>query len=233
MNIPETKPSKSMPLRPSSNDQSDVQQCTQNCEDPSTDAVTSRHNEAPPSHPQPVIKTSHGGRKQTVLIIGDSIPKHLVGRRMSSRMRVINCCIPGSKLEMWIKLAPVLIQEQNPSSVIIHCGTNNTNDCMPMKCIKLITLLCNCIRDADTSIHIAISSLIMHQNAGRYAWVKEFNARLHDKCSTLNWAFIDNSNISLQHLAKDGLHLNGSGIKLIAMNYIAFLRDLAYNILQT
>ena len=37
----------------------------------------------------------HVQQKPTVLLIGDSIPKGVIGRHMSRRYRVINRCIPG------------------------------------------------------------------------------------------------------------------------------------------
>ena len=76
-------------------------------------------------------------RRKTILIVGDSIPKHLDGRKMSKRCKVINRCIPGSNLELWTKLAPIFVKEEQPTCVIIHCATNNISSCYVNECVEL------------------------------------------------------------------------------------------------
>lgn len=186
------------------------------------------------STPKPEPSTTHSASpektlpltKRTVLIMGDSIPKYLDGRRMSRRLIVRNECIRGSKLELWIKIAPSLIKQHNPTCVIIHCGTNNISNCIPTQCLDLTVELIHIISHVNPSVSIAISSLIIQGNSGRTAWVNDFNGRLFNLCRETNLAaYIDNSNIGLQHLTRtDGLHLRGIGTKQLAMNYISFLR---------
>ena len=163
-------------------------------------------------------------KKKTILIIGDSIPKHLVGRRMSRQCRVVNRCIPGSNLELWIQLAPIIINEEQPSSVIIHCGTNNISRLLVNECLELYHLLTSVILESNPSIHIAASSLTVQRKYATSFWTKEFNARLSDLCLSNKWTYVNNDNISKSHLARDGLHLSRTGIALLAQNFIAYIR---------
>ena len=159
--------------------------------------------------------------KQTILIIGDSIPKYLNGQKMSNRFIVIKACIPGSKLELWM-----YIEEYMPTSVIIHCGTNNISHCYADLCVYLYKSIISNILSVDSSIRIAASSLTTQKNVAHLFWIQEFNARLRDICNMDNLTFINNDNIDHAYLARDGLHLNRSGVSLLAKNYIAFIKEL-------
>ena len=179
-----------------------------------------------PSSP-PVLPVSHKKpTKQTVLIIGDSIPKYLNGQRMSKRFNVINECMPSSKLEMWIKLVPMFVKEYKPTSVSIHCGTNNISRCYPDLCIYLHKCMISNILSVTISLQIAVSSLTAQRNVGHSFWIKEFNARLKDLCTDNSLTFINNDNIDRAYLGRDGLHLKPAGVFLLARNYIAFLKEL-------
>ncbi len=164
--------------------------------------------------------------RNTILVLGDSMPKNLVGRRMSRRYRVLNRCIPGTSLEIWTKLAPVFVEEETPTAVIIHCGTNNIYRTLPMESITTMETLITAIRNMNSSTQILISSLIVQKHRGHYYWIAEFNARLHDLCVFHDCTFVDNSNISFSHLAADGLHLNEQGTLTLARNYISLIQRL-------
>ena len=207
------------------------------CESPAKVPTECSTSEADLTSPSTSSSSPQPKQNRTVLIIGDSVPKHLVGKRLSRRLKVINRCLPGTDLQFWIKLAPVIIEEAKPSCVIIHCGTNNIQNCFPEECLDLLKELTNAITRTSSDINIAISSLTAQFNGfGRAAWLKEYNARLSDTCKELNWTYIDNSNIGIEHIAHLDpyrLHLNGRGIKTLAMNFISFLRTMRMDILNT
>ena len=144
------------------------------------------------------LKDVPSSPRRTILIIGDSIPKHLVGRRMSRRYKVINRCIPGTTLEQWNKLAPVFVEDEMPTAVIIHCGTNNIHRSLTTECLELLDSIINAVLNVDSSINILISSLTTQRHTGHSIWIQEFNARLRDMCSLRSWTYmyIDNSNIN-------------------------------------
>lgn len=165
--------------------------------------------------------------QRTVLVIGDSIPKYLVGHKMSKRLKVLNKCIPGSNLEQWIKLAPALIQEECPTAVIIHCGTNNIASYQTTDCLSLYYSLVTLITSIQPRTRVIVSALTTQVNVGHAIWIREFNARLHELCKVAKWTFIPNENIDVSHLSRyDGLHLNRFGTILLAKNFISALQHL-------
>ncbi|KAJ8035337.1 hypothetical protein HOLleu_22525 [Holothuria leucospilota] len=187
---------------------------------PSTHSGTERRSPNPTSPPKSVYK---------VLIIGDSIPKHLNGRRMSRRLKVLNRCLPGSNLANWIKFAPVLIEEEKPSAVIIRCGTNDINKISPSHIASLMDELCMKIQFCDPSIQISISGLTPRLSSQANGEVLFINSKLAQICSKHELYYISNNNLSPTHLSRDGIHLNRRGITGLARNFIAFLRTLHPN----
>lgn len=165
--------------------------------------------------------------RNTILILGDSMPKNLAGRRMSRSYRILNRCIPGTSLQIWSKLAPVLIEEEQPAAVIFHCGTNDIDRTLPLECLALLDSVIASISQVNSSTQIFISSLITQMSIGHAYWIQEYNARLRELCNLRYWTYIDNSNIEYCHLASDKLHLNGKGIVLLAQNFISEIKNLS------
>ena len=60
-----------------------------------------------------------------------------------------------------------------------------------------------------------------------YTWerCRDLNKKLRDLCRRNNFIFIDNSDIThSDHLKYDGVHLNDDGDKVLANNYLDYLR---------
>ena len=163
-----------------------------------------------------------------VLIIGDSIPKYLDGTRMSRRLTVLNRCIPGTSISNWLTMVPALIQQEKPTSIIIHCGTNNIRSNCPGTIASLMFQLCSIIRDLDRSIKIAVSGLTPRGESSADWAVRQVNGYFSIMCDKNNYIFISNCNIVPHHLARDGIHLTQSGVIRLAMNFISFLRSFLY-----
>ena len=183
-----------------------------------------------PRNNLPTTPTTVDKVTRTVLILGDSIPKHLDGRHMSRRYKVINRCIPGSNIELWMKLAPIFIQEECPTAVILHIGTNNIQSTLTNECLDLFITLVAVIKSICPSTRILVSSLTTQSKPGHDAWIYEYNARLRDQCKLFKWTYIDNSvNIQTSHLSKyDGLHLNKMSISRLAQNFISAIQSISH-----
>ena len=128
----------------------------------------------------PTTPTTVDKVTRTILILGDSIPKHLDGRRMSKRYKVINRCIPGSNIELWMKLAPIFIKEECPTAVILHIGTNNMQSTLTDESLDLFITLVAVIKSICPSTRILVSSLTTQSKPGHDTWIHEYNARLRD-----------------------------------------------------
>ena len=144
---------------------------------------------------------------------------------MSRRHRIINRCIPGTNIEFWTKFGPLFIDHYNPDYVIIHLGTNDIDNTFPIECIRFLRELIKCLLCIKPSLRIIISGLTTQRNIGHNAWIREFNARMFEICQKQSWYFINNDNIKDSNLTNDGLHLNMSGVKKLAQNFIHTIRN--------
>ncbi len=183
----------------------------------------STHQSPPSTTDSP--KPSAPRKRQVALIMGDSIPKGLIGRRLSRRYQVVNYSLPGSTPDMWIKFAPSILSEIQPDIVIVHCGTNSINQ-DPASCMNSLQLLGEQITK-NGNILLAFSGLTTQINMARHSNVVNINHALIYMCKLKGWTYICNENINLNHIQlPDGIHLKPSGVKLLAKNYIQFLRGI-------
>ena len=58
-------------------------------------------------------------------------------------------------------------------------------------------------------------------------YFRHTNRKIIQLCINLGMPVIDNSNITIHKLARDGLHLNSAGIQMFANNLSAFFRNIA------
>ena len=63
--------------------------------------------------------------------------------------------------------------------------------------------------------------------------IDSINKNLQELCNHQNYKFIKNSNIPVEHLCKDGLHLDLNGKKLLFENYFNFLGDFLCQVQST
>ncbi|KAJ8040693.1 hypothetical protein HOLleu_15062 [Holothuria leucospilota] len=164
-------------------------------------------------------------RRPVAVIVGDSIPRYLVGRRLSRRYRVVNHCIPGMTLQKLITFMPILIRDDNPSIVIVHCGTNNVLTHSTQKMLDLFSQLDYNIKALVPGVQVAFSGLVGNRICPQTdILICHINACIQRFCEDHNSSFIDNCNIPLSYLSRDGIHLNRWGIKQLAVNFISYLR---------
>ena len=54
--------------------------------------------------------------------------------------------------------------------------------------------------------------------------IMNINSKLKDLCMENGYDFIDNTNIGFRHLARDKLHINKEGRRILAFNFLNHLR---------
>ena len=160
--------------------------------------------------PQPIINAD-------ILIIGDSVIKRLLPRRLSRKTKVICHTMRGAKIEDLAPNAKHMSTKHGVSEIILHVGTNNTYD-SPEKIDAKITSLCETLPTTS----VTISSIIhrKNQSVSQCKKVDDSNDLLKSIAKRNNWGFIDNGNINSDHLVSDGVHLNSRGVGLFAKNII-------------
>ena len=109
--------------------------------------------------------------------------------------------------------------KHEPNAIIIHCGTNNLKEEKTAEEIASdITRLACSLRNETTEV---IVSGITPRKDKLDAKGKLVNIILYRKLSERNLGYVDNNNINVTNdLNKSGLHLNYSGIKILADNFI-------------
>ncbi|PIK56536.1 hypothetical protein BSL78_06553 [Apostichopus japonicus] len=187
---------------------------------PSNSTNSDRSTELPNSH-NPTIHP-----RPVAVIIGDSIPRYLIGRRLSRRYRVVNSCIPGMTIQKLIQFVPLLIGEEQPAVIIVHCGTNNIMMHNTREIINLLSELDSTIKSLVRGVKVAFSGLTGNRNCFHTdVLICHINDNIKQFCQEHNSSFIDNSSLTLSHISRDGIHLNRRGIVQLAMNFIAYLRS--------
>ena len=107
--------------------------------------------------------------------------------------------------------------KHKPDIIIFHSGTNDLrSEKNPTDIVEEITNLTEKMKNTENDI--VISGLIVRNDSLNDKGIK-VNELLKFKCTKLNISFINNENISKQHLNK-----NLKGTTTLANNYLKFLK---------
>ena len=164
-------------------------------------------------------------RKPVTVICGDSIIQHVRGWSLSQATdsnKVVVKSFPGATCEdMEDYLKPVLRKE--PEHIIIHIGTNDLRDAGPKRTAESIVNLGLQVEEDSPNTSVTISALLKRADDEDQA-TPQANKLLKQYCQQHKWNFIDNDNITREHLNRGGLHLTKEGSTLLARNYIGHIR---------
>ena len=167
---------------------------------------------------------NQGKSSKSVVILGDSMIKHLNGWEMSKRI--------NSKCKIFVKTfsgATTTCMEDyiKPSlrmsldHFILHTRANDLASSKTSQEISnsIINLACQ----LKTDLHnVSVSTIIVRGDDKKLNEKgREENAQLKELCKGKNIYLIDNSKrIKLQHLNKGKLHLNKNGSKILSNNLV-------------
>ena len=166
----------------------------------------------------PNYKENHGvvnsTSKKEIIIVGDSMIKHVNGREVSRDNSVKIRCHPGATTDDIIDYVR-LTARQKPGMIIIHTGTNDIQNKVNtlQKVRKVITTIKEI--DVNNEIQIAFSSVIHRNDQDFEEEIKEINIKLENLCKGKRIKFINNTNIGGSCLNRSKLHLNKSGTALL------------------
>ena len=159
-------------------------------------------------------------------IIGDSIIKDIRGYKVSkaceNQEKIFVKSFSGATTDCMNSHACPTIK-RNPKRIILHCGTNDLRSQASAENIaEEIIELARAMKTAGNTVFV--SSLVVcgdHWNAK----VCKVNRFLSWRSQEEDLKFIDNSNITSDHLNRSLLNLNPEGKRLLANN---FLYELGY-----
>ena len=175
----------------------------------------------------PNNKENHGvvnsASKKEIIIVGDSMIKHVNGREVSRDNSVKIRCHPGATTDDIIDYVRPTARKK-PDMIIIHTGTNDIQNKVNtlQKVRKVITTIKEI--DVNNEIQIAFSSVIHRNDQDFEEEIKEINRKLENLCKGKGIKFINNTNIDGSCLNRSKLHLNKSGTALLVKNFSQALK---------
>ena len=170
----------------------------------------------------PNNKENHGvinsGSKNGIIIVGNSIIKHVNGCEVSRDNSVKIRCHPGATTDDIIDYVRPTARKK-PDMIIIHTGTNDIQNKVNtlQKVRKVITTIKEI--DVNNKNQIAFSSIIHRDDQDFEEEIKEINRKLENLCKGKGIKFINNTNIDGSRLNRTKLHLNKSGTALLVKIY--------------
>ena len=179
------------------------------------------------THPS-VIKSSdietHAWKKHTVLITGDSILNGIEEARMSKNGNIKVRPFSGACIEDMKDYIKPLLKKQ-PSTVVLHIGTNNAPANTSSEIYHKILELRNQINKELPNAKVVISTPTIRIDQAKASLTVR---KITEKLISENIETIDNSNIEANHLGRKGLHLNQRGNTQLAMNFISAFRKMTH-----
>ena len=157
-------------------------------------------------------------KKNTVLIVGDSMLNNIDERTLSKRYTTKVRCFRGSTVsDLHDYIKPLL--RKKPDKIILVIGTNDIQNEAVADVLKGIKSLMDMILNELPNCHVAVSEII--RRAGKS--VATINGKINECNSGLKSMNVDilrQQNILPDHINHGGLHLNRSGDRQLAMNII-------------
>ena len=172
---------------------------------------------------EPQLKTKHPKEKSCIVLIGDSIIKHIDPKKLSKN-KVYKYTYPGGTAESIATKVCALKPQIAPSHVIIHAGTNNIPTDTAGECAQKIVNLAGKLKEKFPNSKIGLSSIIQRQDIQMATKIDEANKILKQKCMDIGMSFIDNYTLDSTCLNGSNIHLNAKGSAILATKFITFLR---------
>ena len=164
------------------------------------------------------VKTKERGK---TVVIGHSQLHHIEENRLSGRK---NKTLVRSKGGLKIhEVSSVFknILEEDADEFVFHVGVNNvekeTEDEIVRKYVELgQSIVC---------ARVTFSSIIKRADKPELnVKIANINSKLKVLCMENGFDFIENNNIGFRHLARDKLHINKEGQRILALNFLNHLR---------
>ena len=162
-----------------------------------------------------------------MVVLGDSMTKHIDVDSLHDGSDFVFEKISNTYT---INQAISAAEQVRGDHVVIHVGTNHVCSENASKTIHLLKKLESKLCSNTSLGHISFSSVIVRKcNTKIRSRIRLVNAALRLICESNNWSFINNSNISMDYLCKDGVHLLPTGLRLLQENIVDTVCKFAVN----
>ena len=155
-----------------------------------------------------------------VIIFSDSICQRIRLKEFNSFNNYGHAdkkCFPGATAKELLHYCLPSLIEHNPDEVIIHVGTNglgknNATDISN----DLFNIVKLCHNYGVNTVHVSTIAF----KPGYLKIVEEITKLICEKQVFYEYRVIKNANITREHIWRDKIHLNESGLSLLANNFI-------------
>ena len=156
--------------------------------------------------------------KNSVIIVGDSMVKHVTGPGISKKNNIKIKTNPGAATEDIVDYIKSSIRNK-PGFLLAHSGANDlTNGINTITKIRKVVATVEEM-DNEKKIKLGFSSIICREDVDKTDEIIAVNDRLQKYCLSKGLLFVDNSNINASCLNRGKLHLNRQGTSILAANF--------------
>ena len=167
----------------------------------------------------------HAWKKETVLIMGDSMLHGIDERRMSKNGLVKVRCFPGATVADLKNFYMQPLLSKKPSHVIIHVGTNDAAN-KDSTADSILNGLLDLKKDIEVKLPNVTVMILTPMKRTDQPSAGKIIEQLNKKIRSLRLSTVDNNNISQKEIGCKGLHLNDKGVSKFASNLVAKLRSI-------
>ena len=162
--------------------------------------------------------------KKDIIIVGDSMMKHVNGSEVSRDDSVKNRCHPGATTDdITDYVRPTA--HKKPDMIIFHTGNNGVRN--KVNTLQKVKEVITTIKEIDVNnkIQIVFSSVTHLDDQDFEEEIKEINKKLENLCKGKGIKFINNNNIDGSCLNRSKLHLHKSGTVLLIKHFSQALKS--------
>ena len=161
--------------------------------------------------------------KDSVIIVGDLMIKHVNGRDISLFHTVKVRPNPGASTHDSLDYGKPALRKK-PKGPVIHTGTNYIEQ--EINTMKMVKKLIKVIKEIDSEkeSEIIFSGLIQREDHDFRYQIEQINVKLKTYCESKGFRFIENSNIDGGFLNRSKLHLKKKGTALLSRNIANVLK---------
>ena len=157
--------------------------------------------------------------KNTTVIVGDSIINSVLEQGLCGGGKVQNGKVrnfPGTTADdLNHHIIPLL--QNKPSHIIVHTETNDAYHSTSRDILNKLLNFKSLIQEKLPDCKVFISTPTLRSDNGKATLTVN---QLTNHLLQLNIDIVDNRNIISKHLSRKGLHLNESGSRYLAINFL-------------
>ena len=172
-------------------------------------------------------KCNQPKQEKAVLVIGDSMVKHIDGNKIgrAARSKAICHSYSGATVnQLARKFDECQSEDLQYNTIILHVGTNDLVREEPEKVAADMDSLVNKVK-AHTN-KVAVSGAIKRYDGKVKNYkIEQYNKLINGLCSKHNITYIDNSYIGKSLLNGSNLHLNRDGDKALGSAFCTYLKS--------